>query len=98
MNRREFIKTGFTAALSLALPATPLVLEQTGTRHVASAAKVPQPNFGSDLTVAELYQAAGIWYVRLTRPDQVTFWLKSYDGRRWGSLDWQPRRNSRARG
>ncbi len=103
MNRREFIKASLATGLSLALPVVPTVLAQTATgrviaaRQVASAAEGPQLNFGPDLTVTELYQEAGIWYVQLTRSDQVTFRLKSYNGRRWGSLDWQPRRNSRAR-
>ena len=95
MNRREFIKAGVATGLGLALPVVPAVLAQSTTGPTTPEA--PQLNFGPDFTVTELYQEADVWYACLKRSDELTFWLKSYNGRRWGTLDWQPKRFARVR-
>jgi hypothetical protein len=105
VNRRDFVKTSLIAGLTLALPKIPAALAQAAPNanlslqngRVVNAAGVPQVDFGPDLPVTALHRRDGVWYARLEQQGQPPFWLKSYNGRIWGSLAWQPRRNSPSR-
>lgn len=103
MNRRDFVKTALLAGVALVLPKAPEVVQaapraalrlQGG--RVVNAAGTSQMNFGSDVTAKELRQQDGVWYVRLAQAER-SFWLKSYNGRAWGTLNWQPKPGSSAR-
>lgn len=106
MNRRSFIKLSLMAGFGLVLPtvssqaAGPAHTPAAGLRlqdgRILNTGGQPVANFGADLPVSALYQRAGIWYAHFGPLDRQ-FWLKSYNGRIWGSLDWQPKPNSPAR-
>jgi hypothetical protein len=104
MNRRSFLIFSAAAVVALTLPggsvdppgaAGPDALHIQNGRIVSASAQL-NANFGAGLRVTTLYQSSGIWYAKLKTTAQPAhqFWLKSYNGRVWGSLDWQPRRNS----
>lgn len=105
MNRRDFIRIGLLAGSALALrntgptiatPGTPTLALREG--QIVDAAGTPQVTFGPDLIVTDLHIQDGIWFARLmNEPQALTFWLKSYNGQVWGSLDWEPSPNSPAR-
>ncbi len=105
MNRRDFVRSSIIASLTLAVSRPPGVSAEVTPRatlrlqdgRVVDAAGVPQANFGPDLTVTALRQRNGVWYACLEQQGQPSLWLKSYNGRKWGCLGWQPRRNSPAR-
>ncbi|PKO21278.1 MAG: hypothetical protein CVU38_15620 [Chloroflexi bacterium HGW-Chloroflexi-1] len=104
MNRRNFIRSSIIAGITLAVSRAPGVSAEATPRaalrlqdgRVVDAAGVPQANFGPDLRVTALLHQNGVWYARLEQ-QRYPFWLKSYNGRAWGSLDWQPRRHAPAR-
>jgi hypothetical protein len=106
MNRRSFLAFSAAAALSLALHGAPTFSAsaappQISHQHPGSAAPARglKLNFGPDLRLLDVQQSDGVWYARLEHnnlPGQPIV-LKSYNGRAWGSLDWNPRRTARSR-
>lgn len=103
MNRRDFVKMGLLAGVALVLPKAPegvqaaprAALRLQGGR-VVNAAGAPQMSFGPEVTATDLRQQDGVWYVQLAQAGR-SFWLKSYNGRVWGTLNWQPKPGSFAR-
>ena len=105
MERRQFLR-----ACLLVGPAV-ILRQPSGTQvqAVSSTSKLqdgwivdhsgePVVDFGPDLTVTDLHNQGGIWYARLKKkPEALMFWLKSYNGHIWGSLDWNPGPDSLAR-
>ncbi len=104
MDRRSFMKMGLLAGLALVLPQAPAALARPASPAApglqeakpSTIAGAPQTRFGPDVTVADLRQENGVWYAQLEQQGR-SFWLKSYNGRVWGTPDWQPGRNSSAR-
>jgi hypothetical protein len=106
MNRRSFLILSAAAAVALVLPgasadtagpSSPDSLSIQDAQLVSLSAAL-NASFGPDLRVTALHQSQDTWYASLKTTSQParSFWLKSYNGRVWGSLDWQPRRNSPA--
>ncbi len=99
MNRRSFMKTSLVAGMALVLPKMPELVQAAP--HLSGGLATPAAstlhlNFGPDITVTDLYQRDGVWFAQLAQAGR-SFWLKSYNGRMWGTLNWQPRPTSSAR-
>ncbi len=90
MNRRGFLKVVAARSLGAALPVFPNL---PATAASLRAGEVQSPNVGPGLLAGAPYQKDGVWYVDVAGLG-FGFTLKSYDGRRWATLDWQPRRSA----